>query len=627
VSSHGGPPRGGLRATSVVGALGVVYGDIGTSPLYALDTSLRAASEGRPPDMATVLGVLSLVFWSIFLLVTLKYVILMLRADNQGEGGVLSLFALVQRHLPRAGSWRGRLVALAVFGAALYYCDALITPAISVMSAVEGLTLLNPDTEHAVVPITLVVLLGLFAIQHRGTQRVGALFGPVMVVWFVTLAVLGARELLNNPVVLQAVNPAWGIALLSHHPVVALAILGGVFLTLTGGEALYADMGHFGRAPVRIAWFGMVWPALLLNYFGQGAYWLSHPEATGQALFKLVPEPLLPAMVVLATVATVIASQAVITSAFSITRQAAQLDFLPRVRVLQTSAAAQGQIYVPVVNRVLWVFVSLFVIVFGSSAALANAYGAAVAGTMIVTTTLACFLAATEWQWPKWRLALVFGPLLCVDLVFIVANLSKFAQGAWLPIVLSTVLFLLFMAWRGGRESLRSALLAQAMPLSKLSTLLAGVHRVPGTGVFLASASGSIPTALVRNLEHNHVAHERILILNMEIMRTPRQDPADRVLIEPLCTDAWLLRARFGYMETPDVSEVLRQIRGRGLPTFIEDCSFFVGWHLVKPRPRSGYLGLRNRVFAWLQRRSAQASEFFRMPERRVIMLVTQVEI
>jgi KUP system potassium uptake protein len=627
MSSHSAGGARPLSVSAIVGALGVVYGDIGTSPLYALDTSLSAAGSGGAPDAATVLGILSLVCWSLFIVVTLKYVVLMLRADNQGEGGILSLFALAQRHMAQAGRWRQYLVVLAVMGAALFYCDALITPAISVMSAVEGLQLLDPGMANSVIPVTIVVLVLLFAIQRRGTASVGRLFGPIMMVWFAVLAVTGGLSIVEQPQVLLALNPAYGVMFLIRHPGVAFAVSGGVFLALTGGEALYADMGHFGRGPVRIAWFGMVWPALLLNYFGQGAYLLGHPGQPNQLLYALVPESLLPAMVILATAATVIASQAVITSAFSITRQAVQLDFLPRVRVLQTSEHEEGQIYVPVVNGFLIIAVSLFVIAFGSSAALAGAYGAAVAGTMTITTILGSFIATVEWRWSRFRLGIVFLPLLVVDLCFLCGNLTKIAQGAWVPILLSTILFTIFMIWRGGRLQLRKALSAEAIAIERIGELLDGARRVPGTAVFLASSAKTVPTALLRNLEHNHIVHEQVVILNLEIARTPRQDPTDRVRIERIRPDVTVLKARFGYMETPDVSEALKQARSRGLKLFVDDCSFFVGWHLVVPRSRAGYTGVKRRIFAWLQRRSTQASEFFRMPERRVIALVTQVEI
>jgi KUP system potassium uptake protein len=407
----------------------------------------------------------------------------------------------------------------------------------------------------------------------------------------------------------------------------ALAIFGGVFLAMTGGEALYADMGHFGKQPVRVAWFCMVWPALVLNYFGQGALILTRPAAAHLPLYQLVPTSLLPMMVVLATAATIIASQATITGAFSVTRQCIQLDLLPRLRIRQTSAHEHSQIYVPAVNWFVMVAVCLFVVGFRSSDALGAAYGAAVAGTMLITTLLGAQLAIAQWQWPRWRAAVVFGPLMAVDLLFFSGNLTKFAQGAWVPLTLATILFCIFMIWRSGRRLLRRALRAVAVPLPQLPQLLANVPRVPGTAVFLASDPDHVPTALLRNLEHNHVAHERIVFLNVEITRSPRQDPTDRVRITMLMPEIYTINARFGFMETPDVSEALKQCRVRGLKLFGQDCSFFLGWHLVVPRPRAGYEGIRRRLFALMQRSSAQAVEFFRMPERRVIVLATQVEL
>jgi KUP system potassium uptake protein len=614
-----------LRAATIVGALGVVYGDIGTSPLYALESSLQAAATVEQSQ--ALLGVLSLMFWSLLLVVTLKYVVLIMRADNGGEGGILSLFALVQRRIDQAPQWGRWVVALAVLGAALFYCDALITPAISVLGAVEGLELLNPAARRAVVPVTLVIIVVLFLIQQHGTERVGRLFGPIMILWFGTLGVTGAGAILQNPVVLQAVNPWFGLALLHAHPAVALAVLGAVFLTLTGGEALYADMGHFGKAPVRVAWFCLVWPALLLSYFGQGALILQQPAAAHLPLFALIAPAALPWFVILATAAAVIASQATISGAFSVTRQAIQLDMLPRLRILQTSAREHGQIYVPVVNWFVLVAVCVFVLGFRSSGALGAAYGAAVAGTMGITTLLGALLARSQWGWKRRYIALVFGGLLAIDLVYLVANLAKFAEGAWVPLLLAMGMFGIFMTWRSGRRLLRTALRAVAVPLADLPRILAEVQRVPGTAVFLASDAQLVPSALLRNLEHNHVAHERIVLLNIEFVRSPRQDPADRVRIEQPQPGVYVVTARFGFMETADVNEALKQCRSRGLKLFAQDCSFFLGWHLVLPRPRSGYEGLRRRMFAWMQRRSTQASEFFRMPERRVVVLATQVEL
>ncbi len=609
-----------------LGAIGVVYGDIGTSPLYALEQSLNATGDATQLP-ATVLGVLSLMFWSLLIVVTLKYVVLIMRADNEGEGGILSLFALVQRRLEEAPRWGRAIIALAVMGAALFYCDALITPAISVLGAVEGLELLSPQTSRYVVPVTLVIIVLLFAIQRRGTERVGRLFGPIMLLWFLVLGFTGAQAIARNPQVLAALDPRYGFALLYSHRAVALVLLGAVFLTVTGGEALYADMGSFGKGPVRLAWFAVVWPALLLSYFGQGALVLTDAAAAHKPLFALLPTAVLPWFVVLATLAAIIASQATITGAFTVTRQAVQLDLLPRMRILQTSAREHGHIYVPVVNTLVFVAVCMFVVGFGSSDALGSAYGAAVAGTMGVTTLLGVVLAVSRWRWSSWQVVLSFGPLLVIDAMYTIANLAKFMQGAWVPLLFASLLFGVFMTWRSGRRLLRAALREVAVPLKNLPQLLERATRVPGTAVFLVSEPRFVPTALLRNLEHNHVAHERIVFLNMEFVRTPRQDPNDRVRLDTLLEGVYLVTARFGFMETPDVGEALKHCRVRGLKLFSQDCSFFLGWHLVAPRPRAGYQGLRRRVFAWMQRRSTQAAEFFRMPEKRVIVLATQVEL
>jgi KUP system potassium uptake protein len=448
-----------------------------------------------------------------------------------------------------------------------------------------------------------------------------------MVLWFLVLGWTGAAAIVRHPAVLAAVNPRYGVMLLAHHQGVALAILGGVFLTVTGAEALYADMGSFGKGPVRLAWFGLVWPALLLSYFGQGALVLSSPAAAHKPLFALVPVDMLPWMVALATLAAIIASQATITGAFSVTRQAVQLDLLPRMRILQTSAHEHGQVFVPVVNVLVFIAVCIFVVGFGSSDALGSAYGAAVAGTMGITTILGIVLASSRWRWPSWKVALAFGPLLLIDLTYGVANLTKFAQGAWVPLLFATLLYGVFMTWRSGRRLLRSALREVAVPLKDLPGMLEKVARVPGTAVFLVSEPRYVPTALLRSLEHYHVVHERVVFLNMEFARSPRQDPNDRVRIDTLLEGVHLVTARFGFMETPDVSAALKQCRVRGLKLFGQDCSFFLGWHLVRPRPRGGYEGMRRRAFAWMQRRSTQAVEFFRMPDKRVIVLATQVEL
>jgi KUP system potassium uptake protein len=609
-----------------IGAIGVVFGDIGTSPLYAFKESLGAAGF-MPGDSATVLGLLSLIFWSLAIVVSVKYLAVIMRADNAGEGGILSLVALVQQRFGTAEVWARRAVALGVLGAALFYCDALITPAISVLSAVEGLAVLDPAFERAVLPVTVGVIVVLFAIQRRGTERVGRLFGPIMILWFVVLAVLGAVEIASAPRVLAAVNPWHAIVLFANHPGLSLVILGAVFLAVTGAEALYADMGHFGRRPVRLAWLVLVWPALLINYFGQGALLLNSAAPVDNPFYALSPLGLLPVLVLLSTAATVIASQATISGAFSVTREAVQLDLLPRVRVLQTSDVALGQIYVPAANLFMFVAVVLFVVGFGSSGALSAAYGASVVGTMIITTLLGALIARSLWNWSWGRVAILFGVLLLVDLAFVAGNLTKIASGGWVPLALAGIMFAMFVTWRDGRQKLRAELERRAVPHRKLPELLAGKARVPGTAVFLVSNSGFVPTALLRNLEHNMVHHEKIVILHIEIQRVPRVDPLCRVTFEELYPGVIDMRARFGFMETPDVSEALRNARRQGLAVFTEDSSFFLGWHLVRARPMPGLGGLKARAFAFLQRRSAQAAEFFNMPTRGVVVLATDIEI
>jgi KUP system potassium uptake protein len=496
-----------------------------------------------------------------------------------------------------------------------------------VLSAVEGLELMEPGFASVVIPITLTMLALLFFIQRRGTARISKLFGPVMVLWFVSLAVSGALSIVRQPQVLVAMNPVYGIALLVSHPFEALAIIGAVFLSLTGAEALYADMGHFGKTPVRIAWFSLVLPSLVLNYYGQGALFLEAGRVVERPLYTMVPVSVLPFMIVLATAATVIASQAVISGAFSVARQAVQLDLLPRLRILQTSAHEQGQIYVPAVNGLLFIAVVAFVLGFKSSDALSAAYGAAVIGTMTMTNFLGSYVAATLWRWPKPIVFTVFGVLLVMDLTFLAGNLTKVSEGGWIPPALATCLFAVFWAWRSGRAELKSALAGMAVPIAKIDTLLEGVPRVPGTGVYLASDRDVVPSALIRNLEHNHVVHERLIVLNMDFARMPRWDPSHRVTIEPLQEGVYRITAHFGFMETPDIGVALRAARQRGVRVFVEDCSFFLGQHVVHARHRPGWRGLQRRFFARMQRRSAQAAEFFRMPGRGVVVLTTVVEI
>ena len=615
-------PRSLSAAT--LGALGVVYGDIGTSPLYALREATAVA--GGTTDVTAMLGVLSLIFWSLLIIITLKYIVVILRMDNDGEGGVLSLVALVENKLPGNGKAAQRLVLLAVLGTAFFYCDALITPAISVLGAIEGLAIIDPGMQRFVVPVTLVILVALFALQRRGTERIGRLFGPIMVIWFVSIGLLGLRAIIHTPEILAALNPVYALKVLLGHPGLAMAILGAVFLVLTGGEALYIDMGHFGRKPVRIAWFLVVWPGLLLNYFGQGALLLSAPSATINPFFALASPSALPFLVLLATAAAIIASQATISGAFSVTRQAVQLDLLPRVKILQTSADAHGQIYVPAANAFMFFAVCAFVLIFQGSSGLSGAYGAAVNGTMVITTLLGAIAARAAWKWPIWRIALVFGLFAIVDLAFILGNATKIPSGGWIPLALSAAMFAVFVTWRDGRAKLRAELQRRAVPMAELPAMLKDVARVPGTAVFLVSHQGFVPTAMLRNLEHNRVCHETIVILHLEIQRTPRQDVVSRSYPEEVLPGIFVVHARFGFMETPDVKVALAGAARKGLRVD-EDCTYFLGWHLVRARARRGIAGMKMRLFAWMQRRSAQAAEFFRMPTKRVVVLATEVEI
>jgi KUP system potassium uptake protein len=447
------------------------------------------------------------------------------------------------------------------------------------------------------------------------------------VLWFLSLAVSGVHSIIQAPQVLAALNPVYGLSMLMTHPMVALAIIGAVFLALTGAEALYADMGHFGKTPVRVAWFALVLPSLVLNYYGQGALFLAAGHEVPRPLYSMMPAPLLPFMIILATAATVIASQAVISGAFSVARQAVQLDLLPRLRILQTSAQEQGQIYVPSVNGLLFVAVVAFVVGFKTSDNLSAAYGAAVIGTMAMTTVLGSYVAMTQWNWPKPFVILLFSLLLLMDFTFLAGNVTKVDDGGWIPLALSLGLFMIFWTWRTGRAELKSALAEMAVPIAKVDTLLEGVQRVPGIGVYLASDPDVVPSALIRNLEHNHVVHETLIVLNMDFARTPRWDPAHRVSVEELLPAVYRITAHFGFMETPDIGDALRAARARGVRVFLEDCSFFLGQHVVRARPLPGWRGLRRRFFARMQRRSAQAAEFFRMPGRGIVVLTTAVEL
>ncbi len=609
-----------------LGSIGVVYGDIGTSPLYAFRVAVAAAAESGPITRDTVLGVLSLILWALIVVVTIKYILILLRADNNGEGGTLSLTALATRALGR----RTPLVLiLGVIGASMFLGDSVITPAISVLSAVEGLRLVTPAFEHFVVPLTIAILIALFAVQRRGTAKVAAFFGPVMVVWFVAIAAAGLFHLADDPGVFTAVNPIYGIRFLYAHGHIGLVTLGAVFLVVTGGEALYADLGHFGRRPIHLAWFCLVLPALLLNYFGQGALVLHDPAAIENPFYRMVPETLLLPMVVLATAATVIASQAVITGAYSLVRQAIQLGLLPRLAILHTSEAFSGQIYIPRVNGALLVGTVLLVLMFRTSSALASAYGIAVATTMVVDGILGFIVILKLWRMRWWQAALMMIPLVVVDCTFLTANGLKLFEGAWAPLLFGASMVLLILTWQRGTRILLHKTRKTEVPIE---TLLRSMekkppHSVPGTAVFLTSDPDFAPTALLHNLKHNKVLHESNVILTIITADTPRVSEGERVTITPISSRFRRVTLKFGYMETPNVPKALAIARKLGWQFDIMSTSFFLSRRALKPAAHSGMPRWQDRLFIALAKSASDATDFFQIPTGRVVEVGTQVTV
>src|SRR5262245_32791181 len=609
-----------------LGSVGVVYGDIGTSPLYAFRVAVVAASESGPVTRDTVLGVLSMILWALIIVVTIKYVLVLLRADNNGEGGTLSLTALAARALGR----RTPLVLLlGVIGAAMFLGDSVITPAISVLSAMEGLALVTPALEHYVMPLTVLILIMLFAVQRRGTARVAAFFGPVMVVWFLTLAVAGMMHLLDDLAVFAAINPAYAVSFVSLHGQIGLVTLGAVFLAVTGGEALYADLGHFGRKPIHTAWFALVLPALLINYFGQGALLLAQPSAIENPFYRLMPEWLLLPTVVLATVATVIASQAVITGAYSLVRQAIQLGLLPRLAIVHTSAEYSGQIYLPRVNTSLLIGVLLLVGLFRTSNALAAAYGIAVATTMVVDGVLGFIVIWRLWGWPAWKAAGLMLPLVFIDATFFSANLLKLLEGAWVPLLFGIAMVLLILTWRRGTRILGNKTRKTEVPLNALLQSLERrpPHMVPGTAVFLTSDPEFAPTALLHNLKHNKVLHEHNVILTIITEDTPRVNDDERVTITSASQHFSKVALKFGYMETPNVPKALAIARRQGWQFDIMSTSFFLSRRALKPASHSALPRWQDRLFVGLARSASDATDFFQIPTGRVVEVGTQVTV
>jgi KUP system potassium uptake protein len=610
-----------------VGSIGVVYGDIGTSPLYAFRESVLAAvGHGNPANEPVVLGILSLIIWALLLVVTVKYVIVLLRADNNGEGGTLALMALASRALGRSS---GILILLGIVSGALFYGDAIITPALSVLSAVEGLKIVTPAFDPYVVPITVVILIALFWVQSHGTAKVAALFGPLTLIWFVCIAAAGLWHIGQNWIVLLAFNPYYGVYFLMHHGLIGFYTLGAVFLVMTGCEALYADLGHFGRGPIRFAWLVVVLPALLINYLGQGALVLADPKAIENPFYLLYPQWALLPMVLLATAATVIASQAVITGAYSLTRQAIQLGLLPRLEIRHTSESLFGQIYMPRVNMLLLVGVLLLVGLFRSSSALASAYGIAVTGTMVVTAMMAIIVIRRVWHWPLAAALALMLPFLFIDLTFLTANMLKVVEGGWMPLALGVVVMTVMYTWRRGSRLLVQKTRKQEIPLDFLVANLEKKPpiRVPGTAVFLTSDPAFAPTALMHSLKHYKVLHEKNVILTIETANTPRVDLAERVRIEPVGQTFSRVVLRFGFMESPNVPKALAIARKLGWQFDIMSTSFFLSRRLLKPAAHSGMPVWQDRLFIALTRAANDATDYFQIPTGRVVEVGTQVTV
>ena len=612
-------------APLTIAALGVVYGDIGTSPLYAMRECFFGP-HAVAPTPENVLGVLSLIIYSLLFVISIKYVALVLRADNHGEGGILALTAL----LPTDSGSRGRvLLLLGIFGAALLYGDGMITPAITVLGAVEGLSVITPVLNPYIVPIAVGILIGVFSIQRHGTHRVGRLFGPIMVVWFATLAILGVYWTLQHPIVLTAFDPRHAVTFFGEHGWHGLVVLGAVFLVVTGGEALYADMGHFGKRPIRIAWFGLVMPALLLNYFGQGALLLADPTAASQPFFRLAPTWGLLPLVVLATAAAIIASQALISGAFSLTRQAVQLGFCPRLEITHTSRHEVGQVYVPYVNWALMICTLAIVIGFKSSSALAAAYGIAVTLTMVITALLLHAVMVGRWGWPRWIAGAITSTFLIVDIAFLSANVVKIAHGGWLPLVIGAVLFALMTTWKTGRQIVAKRILSRTEPLVDFVARIpvSAPARVPGTAVFMTAQTRGTPPALAHNLRYNRVLHDRVVTLMVSTATTPHVPADERVSINDMGQGVWDVAIRYGFMEDPDVPAALAQARELGLDIDLSDVTYFLGRETLLVTSQPGMARWREQLFVLMSRNAQRAVTFFRLPPERVVELGIQVEL
>jgi KUP system potassium uptake protein len=625
--AHGTPASGRRRAGLTLGALGVVFGDIGTSPLYAMKQSALAAGGALPGTLA-VMGVLSLIFWALLIVVTVKYVLLIMRADNDGEGGVLALAALAHRVTGLSRRAKTAIGLVALLGLALFYGDGMLTPAISVLSAVEGMGAQSPAFAEWVIPIALVILVGLFVLQRHGTEKIGALFGPVMIVWFIALAAMGLNAIFKAPQILAAINPEYAMALFPHEPWIAFVALGSVVLAVTGCEALYADMGHFGRGPIRNAWLFITLPALLLNYFGQGAMLLVNPHAVDFLFYSLAPGWAHYPLVILATIATIIASQAVISGVFSVTQQAVQLGQLPRMEVRHTSATEQGQIYVPRINAMLGVGVVLIVLIFKSSDALASAYGIAVTGVMVISTFLVAVVALRRWRWNRFAVVLVFGVLGLIDLTFLAANTLKIVEGGWLPLAVAAAVFVLMDTWRVGRRLHLDRLRDGALPMPLfLERADKTAQRISGTAVFLTPRTDLTPGPMLHSLKHYHLLHERVILVSVTADDVPVVPAAKRAEVEKLGKGFFAVKLHYGFFEYPDVPKGLEQARPYGLAIDPDATTFFVGREMLVPASRPILSPWRIALYTWLASNAYSPARYFRLPANRVVELGTQISI
>lgn len=626
-ASH--PDKKQLASLSLA-ALGVAFGDIGTSPLYTMKEVFAGSHHPVPVTPENVLGILSLIFWSLIIVITVKYISFILRADNKGEGGIMALMALALRNKAEGTRSRMLILMLGLFGASLFYGDGVVTPAISVLSAVEGLEVITPSFHPFIIPITLGVLIALFTLQNRGTASVGRMFGPVMTLWFITLAILGISNIMMEPAVIKAINPYYAAAFLLGHPMLGFLSLGAAVLSLTGAEALYADMGHFGRKPIQMAWLFLALPALVSNYFGQGALLISNPQAVENPFYLLAPSWALYPLVILATVSTVIASQAVISGAYSVTRQAIQLGYCPRLEVQHTSDHTIGQIYLPAINWILLILVILLVIGFGSSTRLAAAYGIAVTGTMLITSILAYYVAQEIWGWPAWRAFLGALPFVCIDLAYFAACSVKVVDGGWFPLVFGIILFLLLTTWKRGRALLQKRLSDDAIeliPFIRSVGIDDSITRVPGTAIFLTSNLNGVPHAMLHSLKHYKVLHERVVLIAVSVLDIPHVADAQHVSVEILPNHFWRVRVYYGFMDEPNLPEALDWCAEQGLDFEMMETSFFLGRETLIARFGTEMNYWRQKIFIAMFRNASSVASFFKLPANRVVEMGTQVEL